>query len=265
MPPSLSTASLDEDFARAEPLVRNARTRLLPTGWNDWPDGLPPRKHRLDLDKQLEDLTAGRRRILSASEVRERYSITSSWRSWPSHHTALRSLLVWYAEVEFQDSITCAAEEAPVERRRIELLDAKGESLAEYFRLTPADTELQEAFRKAKARALSYLYALRPPGGGKPSQMWKFWFVFRLATFWHIITGKQPPTSPHGDFAKLVSDAWNSLHPDLRDINWDWDTFVRRFAKFASSEDACESALIQCQYANFATPEFLSKTYPLAG
>jgi hypothetical protein len=231
VPPSLSAASLDEDFARAEPLVRNVRTRLLPTGWSDWHDGLPPTEHKLDVDKQLDKLTAGWRKILSASEVRERYP-TTSIKSWPSHQTALRFQLVWYAEVEFQDFITY---------------------LVEYLCLTQTDKEIRSVLAHvgaAEARASSQLREIRPSEGGKPAQGWKAWFVFRLAAFWYIITGEPPPESPDSVFAGLVSAGWNSLHPKIPEITW--ESFVRRFAKSPdlNLKEALETASIASLYAH---------------
>jgi hypothetical protein len=239
--------SLDKDFARAVPLVRTARTRLLPTGWSDWRGGLPPPAHKLDVDQLLDQIAAGRTRLLSASEVRDRHSITSI-KSWPSHQTALRYQLSWYAEVEFQDSITYAATEAPVARRRLKLLNDAEEPIADYCRLTPMDRELQIAFQKAKATALENLYAIRPPEGGKPAQRWKAWFVIRLGGFWCIITGEQPSSSSDGNFVDLVSAAWSSFHPDLSEINW--DSFVDAYASSANLEDGLETAFISSAYAN---------------
>jgi len=247
-PPDPSAASLDAEFARAEKFVRNARTLLLPTGWSDWRDGLPPPEHELDVDKQLVQLAASRRKILSASEVRERYSTI---KGWPSHQTALRFQLVWYAEVEFQDSITCAGNDARVARQGLHLISAAEDTLNRYLDLPRTDLEIRTALgllRMVNDRVSSELHDCRSPQGGKPAQNWKAWFVFRLAAFWHVITGKQPPTSPQSDFAKLVSDAWNSLHPDLREIKW--DTFVRRFARSVSFTDALEAVFIPGQYVH---------------
>jgi hypothetical protein len=234
----------DLDFKRVEKYVRRARALLLPTGWSDWPNGRPPLKHKLPIDDELAQLLSCRKRILSADEVRARHPKVN----WPSHGTAVRFQLAWYAEVEFQDSITYAANEAPVETRRLELLGRSEESLAEYFRLTPTDTEMQSAFRKAKAKASANLCVMRPTQGGKPAQSWKAWFVFRLAAFCHIITGEQPSSSPNSAFAELVSAAWNSLHPNIPEIKW--ETFVRRFTGSESLEEALETAFIASLYAH---------------
>jgi hypothetical protein len=255
MPPSdSSAASLDPEFAQAEKLVRNARTLLLPTGWSNWRDGLPPPEHKLPVDEELTELA----RILSPSEVRARYSI-GSIKGWPSHQTAVRFQLAWYAEVEFQDFITYAAEQAPVARRRLDLLCAAEESLVEDD-LCFAETDSQirsvlEQVRTAKARASSELHEIRPPQGGRPPQSWKGWFVVRIAGFWQIITGEQPPLSPDSDFAELVSAAWNSLHPKIPEITW--DSFIRGFAKSANLETASKSKPLRS--SNFTTLSSLSK------
>lgn len=257
-PSDSSAASLDPEFARAEPLVRSARTRLLPTGCSDWLDGLKPPEHKLDVDKQLAEVAAGRRKILSASEVRERYSITSI-KGWPSHQIALRFQLVWYAEVEFQDSITSAANETRVARRRLHLIGAAEKSLDKYLRLSRTDAEIRTALvrvRTVKDRVSSELHASCPAQGGKPAQNWKAWFVFRLAAFWYVITGEQPPSSPESHFAQLVSAAWNSLHPNIPEIKL--DTFVRRFARSASLEDAREAAFIPGLYVRSSISRPLS-------
>jgi hypothetical protein len=255
IPSSDPSAGLDPEFTRAETLVRNARTLLLPTGWTNWRDGIPPPEHKLAVDQVLGQLAAGRRRILSPSEVRAFY-LKKGWPSpekgWPSHETAVRVHLTWYAEVEFQDFITYAAKEAPLARRRLDLLCAAEKSLVEDdLCLTETDTEIRSVLgqvRAAKARASSQLREIRPTEGGKPAQSWKAWFVFRLAAFWHIITGKQPPISPDSDFAGLVSTAWNSLHSKIPEITW--DSYVRRFAKSANLKEALKTASIASLYAH---------------
>jgi hypothetical protein len=249
-PPDPSAASLDAEFAQAEKLVRNAPRLLLPKGWSDWRDGLPPPEHKLLVDQEL---AASRRRILSSSEVRARYSIKSIKGWWPSHEIAVRFQLAWYAEAEFQDFITYAAKQAPLLKRRLDLLCAAEKSLVkDDLCFAETDTEIRsvlEQVRTAKARASSQLREIRPPEGGRPAQSWKAWFVFRLAAFWHIITGEQPPLSPDSDFAGLVSAAWNSLHPKIPEITWEipaitWDSYVRRFAKSADLKEALETASI---------------------
>ena len=95
----------------------------------------------------------------------------------------------------------------------------------------------------------SELHACRPPEGGKPPQAWKRWFVFRLAAFWHIITGEQPSTSPDSDFAKLVFAAWISLHPNPPE-KIKWESVVRWFDRSASLEEALETALIASLFAH---------------
>jgi len=239
-PSDPSAPSLTRDFRRAEKFVRSARTLLLPKGWSDWRDGFPPREHELQVDQKLAQLADGRRRILSPSEVRAHHPKMY----WPSHEVAIRLQLAWYAEAEFQNRITYTANEAPVARQRLDLLRQSEEYLAEYLRLIATDTEIQSAVelvQKAKARVSTELDVSRPLEGGKPAQSWKAWFVFRLAGFWHIITGEQPSPSPNGAFAGLVSAAWNSLHPKIPEIKW--DSFVRRFARSASREEALEEAL----------------------
>jgi hypothetical protein len=153
--------------------------------------------------------------------------------------------LAWYAEVEFQDFITYADKQAPLARHRLDLLSTLEKSLDEYLSLTPTDKKVRSAakiVRTAKARANSQLREIRPTKGGKPAQSWKVCFVFRLAAFWHIITGEQPPLSHDSDFAGLVSAAWNSLHPKIPEITW--DSYVRRFAKWADLQEALETASI---------------------
>jgi len=234
----------DLDFERVEKYVRRARALLLPTGWRDWPSGRPPLKHKLPIDDELAQLPSGRKRILSSDKVRARHPEIY----WPSHEIAIRLQLAWYAEVEFQDAIKYAGEQAPVEKRRLELLRRSKESLAEYFRLTPTDTDMQSAFRKAKTRAFASLCAMRPLQGGKPTQSWKAWFVIRLGGFWHIIMGEQPSPSPDSAFAALVCAAWDSFHPNIPKIYW--DTFVRRYARSAKLKEALQTAFITSAYAH---------------
>jgi hypothetical protein len=265
MSPSDLFAGSDPEFTRAKALVRNARTLLLPMGWTSWRDGIPPSEHKLPVDQVLAQLVAGRRRILSPSEVRERYP-KKLIKGWLSHESAMRSQLVWYAEVEFQDWITYAANEASAARPQLDHLCTSEESLDEYLSLTPTDTEIRfavELVRKAKARVSSESHACRPPEGGRPAQAWKRWFVFRLAAFWHIITGDQPPSSPDSDFAELVAAAWNSLHPSIPEIKW--DTYVRGFAKSASLKEALETSFIASLFAHRSDAELQDdKTYLLA-
>ena len=82
----------DLDFKRVEKYVRRAPALLLPTGWRDWLNGLPPLKHKLPIDDELAQLPSGRKRILSADEVRARHPTMN----WPSHEIAIRFQLVWY-------------------------------------------------------------------------------------------------------------------------------------------------------------------------
>jgi hypothetical protein len=64
MPPSdPAAASLTRDFRQAEKFVRNAHTLLLPKGWNDWCDGLPPPENKLSVDEKLAQLARGRGRF----------------------------------------------------------------------------------------------------------------------------------------------------------------------------------------------------------
>src|SRR5262245_56461455 len=121
-----SAASLTQDFRRAQKFVRNARTLLLPKGWNDWCDGLPPPEHKLSVDQKWAQLARGRRRILTPSEVRARHPKIY----WPSHEVAIRLQLAWYTEVEFQNQITYAAINAVDARRRLDRLRAREKSLA---------------------------------------------------------------------------------------------------------------------------------------
>jgi hypothetical protein len=158
--------------------------------------------------------------------------------------------LAWYGEVEFQDSITHAALarrrlnllRQPL-NRRLNLLRHSEKSLTEYLRLTATATEIQSAVervQKEKARVCADLIAIPPGEDGRPAQNWKAWLVYRVAGFWHIITGEQPSTSPDGPFAKLVAAAWNSFNPKIPEV--DWDSFVGRFAKSGSLEEALETA-----------------------
>jgi hypothetical protein len=234
-------AHRDLEFEQVEKYVARAPALLLPPGWRDWPKGHPPLKHKLPIDDELPRLSSGRKKILSAGEVRIRHSKIY----WPSHEIAIRLQLTWYAKAEFQDSIAYAANEAPLARRRFDHLSSIDKSLDEYFSLTPRDTEVRSAaelVRTAKARVSSELRAIRSPQGGKPAQNWKAWFVVRLAGFWHIITGEQPSSSPDGVFAELVSAAWNSLHSNIPEIKW--DTFVRRFAGSANLDELLRTAVI---------------------
>src|SRR6478609_8399055 len=96
----------DLDFKQVEKYVRQAPALLLPTGWRDWPNGRPPLKHKLLIDDELDRLSRGPNRILSADEVRARHSEIY----WPSHEIAIRAQLVWYADFEFIDSIAGDAE-----------------------------------------------------------------------------------------------------------------------------------------------------------
>ena len=118
-------------------------------------------------------------------------------------------------------------------------------------RLTAMDTDVRSALgliRKVKSSVSSQLCANRPPQGGRPAQGWKAWFSIRLAGFWHIITGEQPSTSPDGPFAELVSAAWNSLHPNIPEVKW--GTFVRRFARSGSLDEALFTAFIAGRFAH---------------
>ena len=116
--------------------------------------------------------------------------------------------------------------------------------------------------RTVKARADTKSRASRPAQGGRPSQGWKSWFVFRLAAFWHIIIAEQPGLSPDGHFARLVAAAWNSLDPNIADII-QWDSFVRRYARSASIEEAVETARLASACVRRATEIRAAKTYPL--
>jgi len=228
----------DADFDRVAKYVRRAPTLLLPTGWREWGDGHLPREHKLPLDEELARLS--RKGMLSSNEVRARHST-----NWPSHEVAIRCQLTWYTNIEFQDGITHAAEEARIARRQLQLLSTSRESLDKYLSLAPTDTEIRSAtelVRKAQAKVSSKLHACRPREGGKPAQNWKAWFVFRLAAFWYIVMGKQPSSSPDSAFADLVDAAWNSLHQKIPEIKW--DTFVRRFAKSADLKEARETAFL---------------------
>lgn len=163
----------------------------------------------------------------------------------------MRFQLAWYALVEFQDEITHAANEASSARRRLYLIDASERHLLEYLDLTAMDTDVRSALgliRKVKSSVSSQLWANRPPQGGRPAQGWKAWFTIRLAGFWHIITGEQPSTSPDGPFAELVSAAWNSLHPNIPEVKW--GTFVRRFARSGSLDEALFTAFIAGRFAH---------------
>jgi hypothetical protein len=248
MPPSdPSATSLTRDFRRAENFVRDARTLLLPKGWNDWCDGLPPPEHRLSVDQKWAPLARSRRRVLTPSEVRARHPQIY----WPSHEVAIRLQLAWYTEVEFQNRITYAANKAVDARRRLHRLRAREKFLAKYLRLTPMDSEIQstvELLQKASVKVSAELHAIHPPEGGKPGQSWKAGFVFRLAGFCYIITGEQSSPSTNSAFAALVRAAWNSLHPNIPLI--DWDSYVHRFARSASLEEALETALITSFYAH---------------
>ena len=267
-PSDPSAPSLTRDFRRAEKFVRSARTLLLPKGWSDWRDGFPPREHELQVDQKLAQLADGRRRILSPSEVRAHHPKMY----WPSHEVAIRLQLAWYGEVEFQDSITHAAVarqrlnqlRQPL-NRRLDLLRHSEKSLTAYLRLTATATEIQSALervQKEKARVCADLLAFPAGEDGRPAQGWKHWFVFRLAAFWHIITGAQPPSSPDSDFAELVAAAWNSLHPD---IEIEWESSVRRFARSASLDEALETAFIASLFAHRSDAELQDvKTYLLA-
>jgi hypothetical protein len=141
MPPSDPSPGLDPEFTRAKPVVRDARTLLLPKGWTDWRDGIPPPEHELAVDQVLAQLAAGRRRILSPSEVRALHLKKGWLNPVACTQTAVRFQLAWYGEVEFQDSITYAAKKALVARRlsllrrRFNLLRRAEKSLAEYLRL----------------------------------------------------------------------------------------------------------------------------------
>src|SRR5262245_47535560 len=103
--PKSNRARPELKFADVKNFVRQSRTLLLPAGWCNWRDSLLAPEHQLPIDRQLAQLTAGRKRILSPSEVRGRHSI----RDWPSHEIAIRFQLSWYAEVDFQDSGAYAA------------------------------------------------------------------------------------------------------------------------------------------------------------
>lgn len=237
-----SAGSFDKDFRDAEILVRNARSRLLANGWTDWRDGFPPPEYRLPVDQQLAQLTAV---IPSPSEVRARYpkNWVSPEKGWPSHEIAARVQLSWYAEVEFQNSITHAADEALLARGQLDRLRAHEKAFAECLRLNPTDMEVRSRLEQVltdMAKVTAQLRASRPSEGGRPAQNWKAWFVYRVAGFWHIITGEQPSTSPDGPFAKLVAAAWNSFNPKIPEV--DWDSFVGRFAKSGSLEEALETA-----------------------
>ena len=180
--------------------------------------------------------------------------------------------MAWYGEVEFQDSITYAAKEASVAgrrlsllRRRFNLLRRAEKSLAEYLRLDATNSEIQSAVelvQRENAKEGGYLRAISLREGGRPAHGWKACLVMRMAGFWYIITGTQPPVSDDGDFADLVSAAWNSLHPDIPEIKW--DSFVRRFAS-GSLEEAFEAAFIASVYAHLSDAELQDvKTYLLA-
>jgi hypothetical protein len=246
----------DLDFKRVEKYVRRAPALLLPKGWSHWPNGRPPLEPKLLIDDELDRLSRGPNRILSADEVRVRYPKIY----WPSHEIAIRAQLVWYADFEFIDSIAGDAEVAQLHRKQLPLLESAETSLIQLRKLhaewpVPCHPQLtsnvQSAFelvRDLKIWIKWSLHERRPPQGGRPSPKWKRQFVLRLAAFWHIITDKQPSTSRDKDFVELVSAAWNSLHPDIPEI--DWDSFVDRFAESASLDEALETTSMATLWAN---------------
>jgi hypothetical protein len=131
--PRAKACKLDLDFKRVEKYVRRAPALLLPTGWRDWPKGLPPIKHKLPIDGELAQLPSGRKR-LSADEVRARYPEIY----WPSHEVAIRLQLLWYVNFEFLDSITADAEVAQFNRMQLSLLESAEAPLLEFLGLINA-------------------------------------------------------------------------------------------------------------------------------
>ena len=238
-----SAGSFDKDFRDA----RNTRSQCAVSTACKWMDRLARwfPATRIQASSGSTIGPAHRCRIPSPSEVRARYpkNWVSPEKGWPSHEIAARVQLSWYAEVEFQNSITHAADEALLARGQLDRLRAHEKAFAECLRLNPTDMEVRSRLEQVltdMAKVTAQLRASRPSEGGRPAQNWKAWFVYRVAGFWHIITGEQPSTSPDGPFAKLVAAAWNSFNPKIPEV--DWDSFVGRFAKSGSLEEALETA-----------------------
>ena len=192
--PRAKAYKADLDFKRVEKCVRRAPALLLPTGWRDWPKGLPPLKHKLPIDDELAQLPSGRKRILSADEVRARYPEIY----WPSHQVAIRLQLLWYVNFEFLDSITADTEVAQFHRRQLNLLESAEAPLLEFLRLINARLTVQfvppverdlisnvrsaiEPVEKLKNWVTWCLRETRPFEGGRPVVDWKRQFVLRLA------------------------------------------------------------------------------------
>jgi hypothetical protein len=230
----MSASKASPEFWQVEKFVEKAPTRLLPPGWRNWPRAIPPSNHKLPIDKELERLQKERKLILPASQGKDRDT---------SHEIEIRLQLVWYAKMEFLNTRAVAASVLASYENHRKLLRSANDSLSNFLKLIPGAEA--EQFSNAKA-ALELVQKLRKwidicaRSGGRPTEHWKRLFVVRLAAFWHVATGKQPSISPDTDFARLVYAAWNSLHPNIPEINL--DSFVRRYAQSVSREEALDSA-----------------------
>jgi hypothetical protein len=210
----------DKDFKQIEKYVRQAPARLLPRGWIDWPNGRPPLKHKLAIDEALAQLPSGRKKILSADEVRARYPMMP----WPSHEIAIRFQLTWYANFEFLDSILADAEVSRFHIRQRALLRSADASLLEFLKLNAGSTFHPLVERELTSNVQSAIDAVqklnnlvdwclrerRPRQGGRPVPGWKRKFVLRLAAFWQVITDSKPGPV-ESSFANFVSGAWYSF------------------------------------------------------
>jgi hypothetical protein len=262
----------DLDFKRVEKYVRRSPALLIPTGWMDWPNGRPPsQQHKLAIDDELARLSSGRKRILSADEVRARYSTLH----WPSHELVIRSQLVWYVNFEFINSRAADAELAQFLTRQLRLLKKSEDSLIDFHRrnagpvvqfYSPLQREMtakvQSALEQIQKLKLGINWCFRerrPSEGGRPIQNWKRQFVLRLAAFWQVIANSQPSTSVESRFAKFVSAAWKTLCPDDPDMSW--DTAIE-YSRGVTAEEAVEIVNLAATYVGFVWPHGVSSQNP---